>query len=230
MSDSPYTGVKILNALEGAENYNRFLTDQTDAALAGAEFMVDFGAGIGTFSRLLRGRGHDVRCVEPDTDLQARLIGEGFDVRSSIFDYADESVPAVFTLNVLEHIEDDESVIAAIFRKLKPGGRLYVYVPANEYLWTSLDDKVCHFRRYDRVGLRRKLEQAGFVDLRLSYADSFGVPATLSYRLFGSRRGELSPGAIQIYDRWLFRPSRLMDIVLRGSLGKNVQAVGRKPF
>lgn len=229
MADAPYTGVDILTALTGAKNYNTFLADEVEKALAGAGGMVDFGAGIGTFAGLLKERGHEVECVEPDAELGAGLAREGFAVRASILDYPSNSVPAVFTLNVLEHIENDEEVIASIFDRLRPGGRFYVYVPANEYLWTSLDDKVCHYRRYDRPGLRAKLTKAGFVDLRSGYVDCLGVPGTLLYRWIGSREGELTPRSIRFYDRWVFPPSRLLDVLLRGCVGKNVYAVGRKP-
>lgn len=47
-------------------------------------------------------------------------------------------------------------------RVLKPNKKLFVFVPAQEILWTSLDEEVDHARRFDRHSLQVVLERAGF--------------------------------------------------------------------
>ncbi len=49
-----YTGLDVLETLGAARNYNRYLTDLVEAGAADARTAVDFGAGIGTFSELIR--------------------------------------------------------------------------------------------------------------------------------------------------------------------------------
>ena len=52
-------------------------------------------------------------------------------------------------------------MFAGICRALKPGGLLLVYVPAFALLWTRMDDKVGHQRRYTRGGLEARLRERG---------------------------------------------------------------------
>jgi SAM-dependent methyltransferase len=71
--------------------------------------------------------------------------------------------------DVLEHLPDDALALAAWNRLLKPGGRLFVFVPAFPLLWSEHDEANRHFRRYRRPGLRQRLESQGFVVERASY-------------------------------------------------------------
>jgi predicted SAM-dependent methyltransferase len=61
------------------------------------------------------------RLPRQGTDLICDL-GQGFPVASS-------SVDHIYTKSVLEHIGDLESVLKEILRVLKPGSKVYIYVP-----------------------------------------------------------------------------------------------------
>ena len=124
--ESRYPGVDILEALESARNYNDYLVGLVRQATDSND-LIDFGAGIGTFSKLLRAASYGITCVEPDPLLRNRLIEEGFTVSKDLSPVPDESVPFIFSLNVLEHINDDEAAIRQIARKLKPGGKLLIF-------------------------------------------------------------------------------------------------------
>ena len=52
-----YTGLDLLRALDGAINYNALLVDLILESAGGRQRMLDFGAGVGTFSKLLRSEG-----------------------------------------------------------------------------------------------------------------------------------------------------------------------------
>src|SRR5450432_3171358 len=101
-----YSGVDILEALESAQNYNDYLAGLIRESASCRE-LVDFGAGIGTFSKRLRTAGYDVKCIEPDPLQRQGLEEDGFAVSESITSIADDSAPFIFSLNVLEHIKDD---------------------------------------------------------------------------------------------------------------------------
>ena len=68
--------------------------------------------------------------------------------------------------DVLEHIDDDQSVLEALFRSLAPGGVLVITVPAHPFLFDEMDELAHHRRRYTRLGLEQKLRLVGF-ELRL---------------------------------------------------------------
>jgi SAM-dependent methyltransferase len=225
-----YTGLDTLRALEEAHHYNALLVELIVKNAASQKTLIDFGAGIGTFARLLTIRGFHVVCIEPDAFLRAELSRNGLDASSDLDVLPDESSKFVFSLNVLEHIADDAATLRAIHSKLEKSGRLVIYVPAFEMLWSSLDDKVKHHRRYTRSGLKRLVRACGYEVKRCRYVDSLGFSASLLFKILGNKQGDLSPSAIRFYDRFLVPVSRVLDmVVFKYILGKNVYIVCDKP-
>lgn len=226
--ESGYTGVDILRALENAHRYNALLLSIILEHVGKAKSVVDFGAGTGTFAKLLRSQKFDVTCVEADPFLRSELAKTGFEALPDLAAVPDQSVSFVFSLNVFEHIADDGAVLKTLHRKLDANGRLLIYVPAFEVLWTSLDDKVEHYRRYTRQGLKRLLRSCGYEVERCRYVDSVGFVAALAFKVLGNKQGDLSPTAIRLYDKYVVPVSRLCDVLFQYFCGKNVYIVGVK--
>ncbi len=222
-----YSGVDVLEALESAHNYNDYLTRLIRESTE-SKNLIDFGAGIGTFSKRLRTAGYQVKCIEPDPVQRQILEEQGFDTLANITSVPDDSVAFVFSLNVFEHIQDDSVALREIRQKLKPGGTLLIYVPAFACLWTSLDEKLCHHRRYTKKTLRRLVEQEGFVIEDARYADCLGFIAVLIFRALNRSASALNASSITLYDRWLFAPSRVLDRLFDRWFGKNVYVRCRK--
>jgi SAM-dependent methyltransferase len=224
-SQLSYTGVDVLETLDRATNYNSLLLDLILESSGDCCRMLDFGAGIGTFAKLLRNRGVDVVCVEPDVVLANGLIRDGFLTFNNLNEVPDGSFDFIFTLNVLEHIEDDQTSFCRLATKLARGGRLLIYVPAFQCLWTSLDEKVKHYRRYRRAGLERLARSAGLTVRKTRYVDSLGFFAALGFKVFGNKNGHLSVPAVSLYDRCVVPLSRLLDLLVSRLFGKNVYLI-----
>lgn len=216
--------------MEGVRNYNALLTQLVVSHTNGVRRLLDFGAGIGTFSKLLRNEGYAVTCIEPDRYLASLLEEEGFETYGDLGAIEDGSIEFAFSLNVFEHIRDDATALTGLTRKLAGGGKLFLYVPAFQCLWTSVDDKVGHQRRYTKRMLERLVLTQGLEVLSMAYADSLGFAAALLFKAFGNRTGRLTPASIRIYDRLLLPVSRILDRVCHRFVGKNVWTVCRKPF
>ncbi|MEO8303955.1 MAG: class I SAM-dependent methyltransferase [Betaproteobacteria bacterium] len=223
-----YEGTDNLEVMAEARNYNAFLRDLVLANRAEAPTAVDFGAGIGTFARMVRDRGIDVLCIEPDVAQCAVLREHGLEALADLDALPDASLPYVYSLNVMEHIEDDAGALLQIAGKLAPGGRLLVYVPAFDVLFSSMDRKVGHHRRYRREGLAALVEAAGLEVVTARYVDCVGFLATLAYKALGSDKGDIDRRSVVVFDRILFPISRLLDRVLGFVVGKNVYVVARK--
>jgi len=102
-------------------------------------------------------------------------------------------LPAVGLFDVLEHVRDDGAFLATVHRVLRPGGRLYLTVPALQWLWSEADAGCGHFRRYRRSQLVAQLEQAGFdVDYSTYFFSQLVVPVFLG-RAVPSRLRGLAP-------------------------------------
>jgi len=224
-----YSGTDNLETMSDARNYNGYLASLIFAQADRHMSIVDYGAGIGTFARTCAEHGLSIRCVEPDIEQSKIIKASGISVSPTLTEIPNESVDLLYTLNVLEHIEDDQAALLDIYTKLKPGGRLLIYVPAFQILYSSMDRKVGHYRRYTRAELIRKTTNTGFVVLRNRYIDSLGFAASLLYKMVGSDSGTIGRRSILIYDRLIFPVSRVLDRLFSGLLGKNVYLLAQKP-
>jgi SAM-dependent methyltransferase len=210
-----------------AENYNRYLVDLIlDHGQVGRR-VVDFGAGAGTFAERVAALGLEVTAVEPDDHLRGLLAERGIRAVAAVADLADRSFDYAYTLNVLEHIEDDVAALRDL-HALVAGG-LLVYVPAFPILYTSMDAKVGHVRRYTRASLTACVSAAGYRIEKVAYADSLGFFATLLFKAAGNRSGDVNPSMLRLYDRFVFPVSRLVDKLMGHWFGKNLLLVARKP-
>ncbi len=225
----PYTGVENLEVMRDAKKYNRYLQSLVERHAVGARRVIDFGAGSGTFAIPCAAAGFDVCAVEPDDRLRAILIAAGVAAVPDAAALPNETFHYAYTLNVLEHIETDVEALRTVREKLVPGGRLLVYVPAFPVLFTSMDAKVGHVRRYTRATLRASLVGAGFEVRTLRYADSLGFPATLVFKAFDNGSGDVNRRMLRLYDRLAFPVSRALDTLTQRWFGKNLVALAVKP-
>jgi SAM-dependent methyltransferase len=80
------------------------------------------------------------------------------------------SFDAIGAFDVLEHIDDDVSVMKQANAALKQGGYFLISVPQHPFIWSYLDDMAFHRRRYTRKELKEKLKVSGF---EVKYITSF---------------------------------------------------------
>lgn len=219
---STYTGTDNLEIMAEAKNYNRFLHEQVARDLREGSRVVDFGAGIGTFAFPLVDRGCDLIAIEADPGLRTILKEKKVTSVSDLTELPDGSVDYLYSLNVLEHIEDDHSVVQLWAQKLKPEGRLFLYVPAFDILFSSMDRKVGHFRRYTKTKLNPMIEAAGLTIIESTYVDSLGFLASLLYRFLDRGTGSIDRGSLILYDRMVFPFSRGLDRAAGAWFGKNL--------
>jgi len=83
--------------------------------------------------------------------------------------HPDNSFDFVFALDVVEHIQDDESALHELYRVLRLGGYAIISVPAFQSLWGVTDELSHHVRRYNRHQIVEKLKKAGFKIERVTY-------------------------------------------------------------
>jgi SAM-dependent methyltransferase len=225
----PYTGVENLEVMAEAHNYNAWLVRMVlDHVQPGAR-VLDFGAGSGTFADLIRRSDADVTCIEPDQTLRLILQRQGFITYAEPSAMpADQQFDVIYSLNVLEHIEDDRAAVRTLAGRVCPGGVLLIYVPAFDVLYTAMDRRVGHVRRYRLRALTDLVRGAGLQVVKARYVDCLGFAATLTYRLLGDRTGAINPRALKLYDRLIFPISHRLDRLFGRLFGKNALVVSRR--
>ncbi len=238
--DKPeYQGGSTLDDIDASlKHYSKHIADMI---LTNSKFtsfdklkILDFGAGRGTLATLIDElTGTKPLCAELDPKLASILVGQGFEtVRFPGASFA-ALCDLVYTSNVLEHIQNDQNTLDEIFKALKPGGVLSIYVPAFPVLFSNLDKNVGHYRRYTKRELRVKLEKAGFQVEKIHFVDSLGFFAFIILKVF---RYEFQSGTksillMKVYDSILFPVSRALDSLgFRRIIGKNLFVSARKPL
>jgi 2-polyprenyl-3-methyl-5-hydroxy-6-metoxy-1,4-benzoquinol methylase len=111
-----------------------------------------------------------------------KMSGEGTDLSQDAIDIAKTRMPKdskikiykknFFELNqkygltlmmdVLEHLEDDDSAVEKMNLLLNKDGFFILNVPAHQKLFSEFDEAVGHFRRYEKDDLIKLLKKHGF--------------------------------------------------------------------
>jgi SAM-dependent methyltransferase len=105
------------------------------------------------------------RFVDASAPAVAKLVARGADARVGLIadlPWEDASFDLVAAFDILEHVEDDESVLGELARVTVPGATLLLSAPMHASLWTAFDAMVGHGRRYEPDELLGKLSRSGW--------------------------------------------------------------------
>jgi len=219
-------------AMAQARNYRRALLAEFGPFLQGD--VLEVGAGIGQMTQdLLRLPGiKRAVAVEPDCGFcarhRARFPGHEL-VEGTLANLPEDTAwNAVLSINVLEHIQDDQGELNHYARLLRSRrGILCLYVPARPEIYAPIDRDFGHFRRYTRPELRAKLLGAGFEIVHLHYFNSVGYFVWwVNFCLLKNRSFER--GKVWFYDRLIFPLVHALESsLIRPPFGQNLLTVAR---
>ena len=94
--------------------------------------------------------------------------------------FADDTFDLVALFDVIEHIEDETKALQEVGRVLKPGGKVFISVPAYQFLYSNNDRAVHHLRRYTSKRLRKVIESSGLRIDKVTYFNTFLFPLILA--------------------------------------------------
>ncbi|KWA83931.1 hypothetical protein WL29_21430 [Burkholderia ubonensis] len=197
--------------------------------------VLDFGAGRGDYAAAIqRCTASQVLCLEPDRTLHQHYPS-GMSVVDDLNRIEASSLDGAYSLNVLEHIEDDIGALTELAARCRPGALVFVLVPANPRLWTPMDTLVGHYRRYTPRLLRESARLAGLEVVEEGWFDRTGYFATRAYQrlhraglLRAQSAGAVSRQQIRCFDA-LFKLSEPVLRNLRLPFGKNCWVLARRP-
>lgn len=153
----------------------RRLLDLVSRALPAHARVLDVGCGTGGFCDALRLRGHETLGTDPHAAEMGLAPDRFVAGTSDHLPFPDASFDAVCIFDVLEHV-DDVAAIRECRRVLRPGGNLFLSVPAYASLWSQRDTVAGHKRRYNRPMVRALLKAGGFELRELSGYQFFLLP------------------------------------------------------
>lgn len=217
-----YEGEENLNIMKLAKNYNNHLVNIILEAKKGkTQKIIDFGSGDGYFMHRLKENDEiDVKGIEPAENMQKYYTEKPY---KSLSEIKENTIDFIYSLNVLEHIENDEEIVKEFYRVLTDNGEILLYLPAFPCLYSSMDKLVGHYRRYTQKDVSRLFKNNDWTVQDVRYADFIGWFVSLLFKYSGNKTGKPSTTALKIYDKFIFPLSVFLDKITFGTLlGKNI--------
>jgi SAM-dependent methyltransferase len=178
-----------------------------------ARSMLEIGCGTGYVLRGVRSAFPDMRLVGGELFPAGLAVAAQRVPDAELLELDARELPfkaefdVVGAFDVLEHIDEDERVLAGMYEALRPGGGLIVTVPQHPRLWSAVDEYSRHVRRYRRSELLAKLRESGFGVIRWTSFVSFLLPVLALSRLRFRGKDTIDPLAE-------FRTSPFVDSAL----------------
>jgi len=210
----PY-GRAFLNNLTGTPQYLSWLARVLRPYVG--DTVLELGAGIGNIAARLMGRRLLYVAAERDP-LYLHALHNRFLRTPNVSvlkldpqhpqDYREAGGPfdTVLCVNVLEYVDDPNTVVRSAASVLKPGGSLVVLAPQGQALYGSLDKTLGHQRRFSRAQLGALLEQTGFNVSGMRQLNKIGAPGWWFYGKL-LRRRQINKLTLKIFDKtvWIWR-------------------------
>lgn len=192
------------------------------------EAFYDIGGGNGYVAAALEKEGIETCLIEPGLPgiINAKKRGLKNLLCSSLLDanFKESILPNTGLFDVIEHIEKDEEFLRQLFFYLKPGGKVFITVPAYPALWSAEDVYAGHFRRYTLNTIQKKLEASGLKIIYKTYFFSFLPIPVFLFRTLPSMFKMKKKLAIHDKANGKYRKSLLLDKflnpILNWELGK----------
>lgn len=231
-SQQLYSGIEeLVNIERNLKKYSTSLAFKICRSIKVGSCVLEFGAGIGTLAKILRDQYCiQVDCIEIDPRLQEEIKKNGFNCYSNTSELKHQ-YDVIYTSNVLEHIDEDDKILGDLYGKINSNGYLIVYVPAIKFLYSSVDQNLGHYRRYEMIELKRKLENAGFNIVVQEYSDILGffVWLLLKFKKSSINSPLTNDRALIFYDRYIYPISKILDkVFFKKIVGKNIYMVAVK--
>ena len=157
---------------------NRVITDAVEALvrdLPSGYRVLEVGCGTGNTLRILERTCRNGIVVGSDPFEEGLRIARRRVacelVQSTVEDLRIEGAfDLICAFDVLEHVSDDVRALTELRHRLHRTGAVLLTVPADQRLWSHVDEAAHHYRRYSEEQLQLVLERAGY---RVTYLTPF---------------------------------------------------------
>lgn len=203
--------------------------------------ILDIGCGTGANLALLAPKatatGIDISTHALDR-CASRGLARNVQASADALPFPAQHFDAALIIDVLYHqsVSDKQRPLEEAHRILKPGGLVFINVPAYQWLYSSHDDAIQTDRRFTRREIVTLLRAAGFNSLHATYWNTLLFPPILLARLWrkmrpteGSDLNENTGGFLPcLFSAALAIERRLMAIAPL-PFGLSIFVVARKP-
>ena len=133
---------------------------------------IDIGCGIGDVSHHLAKKDWGGLSIDisPDAIHKTKTLLSNYNLvkveRDDIRDVSGKFNIALL-LDVIEHVEDDVELLNHTYEKLNRGGYIILTTPSNKKEWSWDDTFYGHFRRYNSLDIKKKLNSSKYEVIKI---------------------------------------------------------------
>lgn len=232
-------GYETLASIRQAPAFNRWMYDSVKKYCSGN--ILEIGSGIGNISQCFINDKKEITLSDYNSEyfgylqenfgknklikniLQIDLVHHSFE--NAYKDYLGK-FDCVITMNVVEHVHDDFLALENMSKLLSGDGTLIILVPANKFLFNSLDKALGHYKRYNKKMMQDLLKGTGFEAQNIRY---FNVAAIPGWFIAGNvfKNTSLHAGPMKFYNK-LVPFFKIIDTCLMHKAGISIIGIGRK--
>ncbi len=213
-----------LEIMSELKNYNDFV-NKIMLKFIKTGPVLDFGSGFGIFCKFLNTSGFQCHGLEIDKEALSQSKKNKIKTFTDLSEI-DILYPVITSLNVLEHIDDDENAIKEITKKMEKDGLLILYVPASMKAWSQMDIDAGHYRRYEKKEIIKKLENNNLKVVHFSFKDCAGWLILVIFR-FLKIKPKFNKKLLILYDKLFFPFLKYIDLIGGRFFGKNIFVVAK---
>jgi 2-polyprenyl-3-methyl-5-hydroxy-6-metoxy-1,4-benzoquinol methylase len=208
--------------------------------------LLEVGAGAGRITALVAEAGcHDeLVAVEPSAHFFNLLrIGAGKSPKTTLMEtVAEKLLPqyrehfdSVYSVHVMEHIQQDRQFLETQLALTRPGGNVIVMVPALPFLFSELDRNIGHYRRYNKRMVRTLVRGLPVEIRHMAYNNLLGVLGSLYFSKFRKINYQKNAAAksnfnsvYHFFSEYVVPGIRVFERIVPVPLGLNLTIVLRK--
>jgi len=195
-----------LEVMSHATRYNRWIYETIKPYCKGK--ILEIGSGKGVIGKMFQDDGYDITM----SDINGKF-GIYFDVVKDVWS---EKFDTIISINVLEHLDDDQWAIKNIMNMLNKNGKYIHFIPAIPRLYNVIDYNLGHKLRVDKYL---------FLNDQVKYFNALGI---LGWYFFGNILCRSKLGSeVGWFDR-IVPLAKLIDKVFRNKIGLSLIVVGEK--
>ena len=220
-----------LNFFDNAKNYRDYQIDIIKKELKGT--VAEIGPGNGSLCEKYNTYCDNVVLFEPSKNLFKNLetkfqSDEKIKINNSEFSSSNKKFDCFLLMDVIEHIENPQTLIKSLYDSLNENGKILINVPAFQHLYSKFDEDVGHFKRYTKSSFVKELLLIKPKKVKMFYYDSLGYFLSLVSQLlflvskkYKKNYKKDFKKKIKLWN-YLIPISKILDKCVVNSLGKSL--------
>ena len=219
-----------LNFFDNAKNYREYQIDIIKKELKGT--VVEIGPGNGSLCEKYNTYCDNVVLFEPSKNLFKNLetkfqSNEKIKINNSEFSSSNKKFDCFLLMDVIEHIENPQTLIKSLYDSLNENGKILINVPAFQHLYSKFDKDVGHFKRYNKNDFKKLLYKKNYSEVKMIYFDSIGYFLSLISKVVGGNYKNKFDQKIMFWN-YLIPLSKVFDKLIFHLFGKSLLLVVKK--